>query len=159
VLAVATLWQREIVRFLRQRSRVIGALVQPIVFWILLGGGLSASFRPPGAPDGRLEDGRGRREQGRQHGRLVGRVRRLVADARLLTAGQDLLRRRRGGCGQLRDQYYGDLLRRLAVHAGLDAAGGEPQIQQRGHHLPARAPQKLGQRVHPQLLGQVVEAG
>jgi len=52
VLAVATLWQREIVRFLRQRSRVIGALVQPIVFWILLGGGLSASFRPPGAPDG-----------------------------------------------------------------------------------------------------------
>jgi ABC-2 type transport system permease protein len=40
------------VRFLRQRSRVIGALVQPIVFWILLGGGLSASFRPPGAPDG-----------------------------------------------------------------------------------------------------------
>jgi ABC-2 type transport system permease protein len=51
-LAVATLWQREIVRFLRQRSRVIGALVQPIVFWILLGGGLSASFRPPGAPAG-----------------------------------------------------------------------------------------------------------
>jgi ABC-2 type transport system permease protein len=52
VLAVATLWEREVRRFLRQRSRVIGALVQPIVFWVLLGGGLSASFRPPGAPDG-----------------------------------------------------------------------------------------------------------
>ena len=52
MLAVATLWRREIVRFLRQRSRVVGALVQPIVFWILLGGGLSASFRPPGAPAG-----------------------------------------------------------------------------------------------------------
>ena len=52
MLAVATLWQREIVRFLRQRSRVIGAFVQPIVFWALLGGGLSASFRPPGAPTG-----------------------------------------------------------------------------------------------------------
>jgi ABC-2 type transport system permease protein len=52
MLAVATLWQREIVRFVRQRSRLIGALVQPIVFWILLGGGLSASFRPPGAPAG-----------------------------------------------------------------------------------------------------------
>jgi ABC-2 type transport system permease protein len=52
MLAVFTLWEREIVRFLRQRSRVIGALVQPIVFWLLLGGGLSASFRPPGAPTG-----------------------------------------------------------------------------------------------------------
>ena len=52
MLAVLTLWQREIVRFVRQRSRVVGALVQPIVFWILLGGGLSASFRPPGTPAG-----------------------------------------------------------------------------------------------------------
>ena len=52
MLAVATLWQREIVRFLRQRSRVVGAFVQPIVFWALLGGGLSASFHPPGAPSG-----------------------------------------------------------------------------------------------------------
>ena len=50
MLAVATLWQREIVRFARQRSRVVGAFVQPIVFWLLLGGGLSGSFRPPGAP-------------------------------------------------------------------------------------------------------------
>ena len=111
------------------------------------------------APDGRLEDGRGRREQGRQHGRLVSRARGLVDDARLLISGQDLLRRRRGGCRKLRHQDDGDLLRRLAVHAGLDAAGGEPQVQQRGHHLPARAPQELGQRVDPQLLGQVVEAG
>jgi ABC-2 type transport system permease protein len=50
--AVFTLWEREIVRFVRQRSRVVGALVQPIVFWMLLGGGLSGSFRPPGAPAG-----------------------------------------------------------------------------------------------------------
>jgi ABC-2 type transport system permease protein len=52
MLAVSTLWQREIVRFVRQRSRLVGALVQPVVFWVLLGGGLSASFRPPGAPAG-----------------------------------------------------------------------------------------------------------
>jgi ABC-2 type transport system permease protein len=51
-LAIATLWQREIVRFLRQRSRVVGALAQPIVFWLLLGGGLSGSFRPAGAAAG-----------------------------------------------------------------------------------------------------------
>ncbi len=49
---VFALWQREIVRFVRQRSRLIGAFVQPLVFWLLLGGGFSASFRPPGAPDG-----------------------------------------------------------------------------------------------------------
>jgi len=47
--AVRMLWWREIIRFLRQRSRVVGAFVQPLVFWLLLGGGLSASFRPAGA--------------------------------------------------------------------------------------------------------------
>ncbi|MCZ6876352.1 MAG: ABC transporter permease [bacterium] len=49
ILAVTTLWWREITRFRRQRSRLFGALGQPLVFWLLLGGGLNASFRPPGA--------------------------------------------------------------------------------------------------------------
>jgi ABC-2 type transport system permease protein len=48
VLVVLTLWWREITRFRRQRSRLFGALGQPLVFWLLLGGGFSASFRPPG---------------------------------------------------------------------------------------------------------------
>jgi ABC-2 type transport system permease protein len=48
MLAVMTLWWREITRFRRQRSRLFGALGQPLVFWLLLGGGLRASFRPPG---------------------------------------------------------------------------------------------------------------
>ncbi len=52
LLPVATLWWREMVRFCRQRSRLMGALVQPLVFWLLLGGGLRASFQPPGAPPG-----------------------------------------------------------------------------------------------------------
>jgi ABC-2 type transport system permease protein len=41
---------REMVRFFRQRNRVIGALGQPILFWLLLGAGLERSFRlaPPG---------------------------------------------------------------------------------------------------------------
>src|SRR5438093_5158354 len=52
MLAVATLWHREVIRFVRQRSRLVGALAQPLVFWLLLGGGLSPSFRPPGAPAG-----------------------------------------------------------------------------------------------------------
>jgi ABC-2 type transport system permease protein len=51
-LAVVALWWREVVRFVRQRSRVTGALAQPVVFWLLLGGGLNASFRPAGVPAG-----------------------------------------------------------------------------------------------------------
>lgn len=51
-LAVQTLWWREIVRFVRQRSRLIGAFAQPLVFWLLLGGGLHASFQAPGFPPG-----------------------------------------------------------------------------------------------------------
>ncbi|MDZ7268712.1 MAG: ABC transporter permease [candidate division KSB1 bacterium] len=49
-LPVLTLWQRELVRFLRQRSRLFGALGQPLLFWLLLGAGLSPSFQPAGAP-------------------------------------------------------------------------------------------------------------
>lgn len=46
-----TLWQREIVRFLRQRSRVIGAFGTPLVFWLLIGGGLGRSFVIDAAED------------------------------------------------------------------------------------------------------------
>ena len=52
LLPVMTLWQREVVRFVRQRSRLGSALSTPLVFWLLLGGGFSASFRPPGSPAG-----------------------------------------------------------------------------------------------------------
>jgi ABC-2 type transport system permease protein len=51
-LPVGTLCWREIVRFARQRSRITGAFAQPLVFWLLLGGGLQASFQPAGVPDG-----------------------------------------------------------------------------------------------------------
>lgn len=42
------LTKRELVRFFRQRSRIIGALVQPLIFWVLFGTGLGGSFRMPG---------------------------------------------------------------------------------------------------------------
>ncbi|MEI6278470.1 MAG: ABC transporter permease, partial [Verrucomicrobiae bacterium] len=42
----AALWHRDVVRFLRQRNRIISALVTPLVFWVLLGAGFSPSFRP-----------------------------------------------------------------------------------------------------------------
>ncbi len=48
-LAMWTLSRREITRFFRQRNRVIGALGQPLLFWLLFGAGLQRSFRVGGA--------------------------------------------------------------------------------------------------------------
>ena len=45
LLATYSLWARDVIRFYRQRSRVIGALGTPVVFWLLLGSGLGSSFR------------------------------------------------------------------------------------------------------------------
>lgn len=45
VSVVRVLAWREIVRFLRQRHRVMGAVGQPLVFWVLFGAGLRNSFR------------------------------------------------------------------------------------------------------------------
>ena len=50
VLSAATLWQRELVRFYRQKSRMAGVIGSPLVFWFLIGSGLSGSFRHPSAP-------------------------------------------------------------------------------------------------------------
>ncbi|MEM1094945.1 MAG: ABC transporter permease [Bacteroidota bacterium] len=44
-------WRREVLKFLRDRSRVAGAFAQPLLFWLLLGFGFSASFTMPGGVD------------------------------------------------------------------------------------------------------------
>ncbi len=44
ILPTATLFKREVVRFLRQRSRVVGVIGTPLLFWILLGTGLGHAF-------------------------------------------------------------------------------------------------------------------
>ena len=46
-LPIWTLTQRELVRFFRQRTRVVGALGQPVLFWVLFGAGLHGSFEAP----------------------------------------------------------------------------------------------------------------
>lgn len=43
---------REVVRFLRQRNRIVGAIGQPIIFWLLFGTGLTGVFRAGGAGQG-----------------------------------------------------------------------------------------------------------
>jgi ABC-2 type transport system permease protein len=56
LLASWTLWMREIVRFLRQRSRIVGALGSPLLFWLLLGSGFGRSVRTDHSlPGGYLE--------------------------------------------------------------------------------------------------------
>ena len=46
-LAVWALAWRELVRFFRQRTRVVGAVGQPVIFWVLFGAGLRTSFQAP----------------------------------------------------------------------------------------------------------------
>ncbi len=43
----------ELIRFLRQRHRIIGALATPLVFWLLIGAGMGRSFSATGMTAGR----------------------------------------------------------------------------------------------------------
>lgn len=52
-LPVRALAKRELVRFYRQKSRIIGSLATPLLFWLFLGSGLSAAFPTPSMPGGR----------------------------------------------------------------------------------------------------------
>src|SRR5471032_2018112 len=52
LLPVVTLTRREIVRFLRQRNLVVGALLQPLIFWVLFGAAFTTSFKPPEGSEG-----------------------------------------------------------------------------------------------------------
>jgi ABC-2 type transport system permease protein len=49
-LPAFTLWWREIVRFYRQPTRVVGVLASPLVFWLVIGSGFGTSFRSGGGP-------------------------------------------------------------------------------------------------------------
>jgi ABC-2 type transport system permease protein len=45
LIPALSLWWREIVRFYRQRSRVVGVIASPVLFWIVIGSGFGTSFR------------------------------------------------------------------------------------------------------------------
>jgi len=47
-----SLWWREVVRFYRQRARVVGVIASPVVFWIVIGSGFGTSFRSGSAAGG-----------------------------------------------------------------------------------------------------------
>ncbi|MFZ3262810.1 MAG: ABC transporter permease [Terriglobales bacterium] len=45
LLPAFTLWWREVVRFYRQKARVAGVILSPLLFWIVIGSGFGTSFR------------------------------------------------------------------------------------------------------------------
>lgn len=49
--AIAALWWRDMLRFRREPTRWLGVVAQPLLFWIIIGSGMSPSFRNPGASD------------------------------------------------------------------------------------------------------------
>lgn len=48
IRVAASLARREFTRFIRQPQRVVGAVAQPLMFWLFLGAGMGGSFKPPG---------------------------------------------------------------------------------------------------------------
>ena len=42
--AVYSLWKREILRFVRDRNRLLGSILQPLLLWVLVGFGFGGSF-------------------------------------------------------------------------------------------------------------------
>lgn len=55
--SIRVLVRRDWTRFLREKSRVAGALLQPLIFWLVIGSGMTSTFRLPedGARVGYLE--------------------------------------------------------------------------------------------------------
>jgi ABC-2 type transport system permease protein len=49
LLPIFSLWRREIVRFYRQKARVIGVILSPLLFWLVIGSGFGSSFRSGGS--------------------------------------------------------------------------------------------------------------
>jgi ABC-2 type transport system permease protein len=49
LLPSLTLWWREIVRFYRQRARVVGVIASPVLFWFVIGSGFGTSFHSGGS--------------------------------------------------------------------------------------------------------------
>src|SRR5947209_9068000 len=51
LLPAFTLWWREVVRFYRQRTRVVGVIASPVVFWLVIGSGFGNSFNSGAGAD------------------------------------------------------------------------------------------------------------
>lgn len=45
---IGVLVRRDLTRFVREKSRIAGALLQPLIFWLVIGSGMSSTFSLPG---------------------------------------------------------------------------------------------------------------
>ena len=52
---LGVLWRRDLKRFWRQPTRIVGALGQPIIFWAVIGSGMGATFKLAGSDMSYLE--------------------------------------------------------------------------------------------------------
>ncbi|MHB8156515.1 MAG: ABC transporter permease [Desulfocucumaceae bacterium] len=50
--AIYTIWLRDVIRFYREKARIVGMLGQPLLYLLIMGTGLSSSFRMASAPEG-----------------------------------------------------------------------------------------------------------
>jgi ABC-2 type transport system permease protein len=52
VRAAYAIWLRELIRFVSERTRVLGALGQPLIYLVIMGTGFGATFRSAAVPGG-----------------------------------------------------------------------------------------------------------
>ncbi len=52
IMPALSLWRREVVRFYRNLSRVVGIVASPLLFWVVIGAGFGNSFRNPSTGSG-----------------------------------------------------------------------------------------------------------
>ena len=50
--AAIVLCRRELLRFVRQPTRILGSLAQPLLFWLFMGSGFAGSFAVAGGDQG-----------------------------------------------------------------------------------------------------------
>lgn len=52
---IAALWRRDMLRLKRERSRWLGVVLQPLLFWLVIGSGIAPNFMPANAAVGYME--------------------------------------------------------------------------------------------------------
>ena len=50
LVGMYTLWYRDLIRFFRDRTRIIGSFAQPLLFLVIFGSGLSPAIGQIGGP-------------------------------------------------------------------------------------------------------------
>jgi daunorubicin resistance ABC transporter membrane protein len=55
IATARVLWRRDLARFWRQPARIVSALGQPVLFWLVIGSGLAGTFQIPDLDVGYME--------------------------------------------------------------------------------------------------------